>query len=552
MITSNINVNRVCPVATFKTKKNNQQTGFKGNISEKQNEGMTQEQETWLAVGLAVLVSLAIGVIAWACSKGKKRNETRRPQINSESPKSTTKLEKDKNGFLLMPLSKVRKYSKPELELTQMVKNGGTETIKFSENVNTLNKSLNMEQPLLCEDNPNWNLVKKMPVNFSSFELNEVMTIIPYSIGKFHNDRVNPIKQQRYYSEHDSRGIFKKYKECWQDYETEKKKDEMIAKVDEQAIANRKQFFKTYIKERSKYIENDNNLDKLRQKLLQNGKQLPTEDVLDAEMLRMDILTNQAGAFLYSEDGMEQNLSYRQKMTSLVFLINSYFSAKMLETFEPQKKEEELREDEKAYFNEIKEFGKQESTKLNTNIRQQVEQILQNKNTEKKHKEEYDISKDKRNLIFLYYWQNIPVWSINFSLSSFEKDITDNLFSKITLLDIFSENLQNKYQDIYYTDKDGETDTIKIKGKDKKITVYAKPSKDFIKKDLLSNMLNFYETKCDLMELNQKAKIMETDSKKKQEYDKLQKEIEDLTKDINNIKKDIQYQLTYLLEDNKK
>ena len=72
---TNISVNRACPVYTFKIQKNNQQTSFKGNVSEKQNQSMTQEQETWLAVGLAVLVSLAIGVIAWACSKGKKTSE---------------------------------------------------------------------------------------------------------------------------------------------------------------------------------------------------------------------------------------------------------------------------------------------------------------------------------------------------------------------------------------------------------------------------------------------------------------------------------------------
>ena len=40
MMINNIQGNRTYPVATFKTKNNNQQTSFKGNISENQNQGM--------------------------------------------------------------------------------------------------------------------------------------------------------------------------------------------------------------------------------------------------------------------------------------------------------------------------------------------------------------------------------------------------------------------------------------------------------------------------------------------------------------------------------
>ena len=75
MIITNLQGMRACLHSSLKTKRNNQQS-FKSNVVVKtQNQGMTQEQKTWLAVGLAVLVSLAIGVIAWACSKGKKTSE---------------------------------------------------------------------------------------------------------------------------------------------------------------------------------------------------------------------------------------------------------------------------------------------------------------------------------------------------------------------------------------------------------------------------------------------------------------------------------------------
>ncbi|UKI41974.1 MAG: hypothetical protein L6V95_02910 [Candidatus Melainabacteria bacterium] len=73
MMINNIQGNRAYSVATFKTKNNNQQPSFKGNVSENQNQGMTQEQKTWLAVGLITLGVLAIGLIVWACSKGKKK-----------------------------------------------------------------------------------------------------------------------------------------------------------------------------------------------------------------------------------------------------------------------------------------------------------------------------------------------------------------------------------------------------------------------------------------------------------------------------------------------
>ena len=50
MIT-NLQGMRACLHSSLKTKNNNKPS-FKGNISEKQNQGMTQEQETWLGVGL--------------------------------------------------------------------------------------------------------------------------------------------------------------------------------------------------------------------------------------------------------------------------------------------------------------------------------------------------------------------------------------------------------------------------------------------------------------------------------------------------------------------
>ena len=73
MIITNIQGMRACPHSFLKTKRNTQPS-FKSNVIAKaQNQGMTNEQKTWLAVGLTTLGALAIGLIVWACSKGKKK-----------------------------------------------------------------------------------------------------------------------------------------------------------------------------------------------------------------------------------------------------------------------------------------------------------------------------------------------------------------------------------------------------------------------------------------------------------------------------------------------
>lgn len=51
MIISNFQGMRACPHSSLKIK-NNQQPSFKSNVVKTQNQGMTNEQKTWLGVGL--------------------------------------------------------------------------------------------------------------------------------------------------------------------------------------------------------------------------------------------------------------------------------------------------------------------------------------------------------------------------------------------------------------------------------------------------------------------------------------------------------------------
>ena len=61
MIT-NLQGMRACPHSFLKTKRNTQPS-FKSNvITKKQNQSMTQEQKTWLGVGLTTLAAIAIGI----------------------------------------------------------------------------------------------------------------------------------------------------------------------------------------------------------------------------------------------------------------------------------------------------------------------------------------------------------------------------------------------------------------------------------------------------------------------------------------------------------
>lgn len=525
----NIQGSMACSVSTLKI---NKQKGFKGKealpSSKDKENTMTKEQKTWLGVGLTAIGAVLIGIIVWVCSKNKKKpSKIIEETIKTPEPKS---LPCDKNGFALMPLSKVRTYKKPDLPLTKMIENGGTSHIKFSKNVNDLNRTLKMEQPLLYKDNPNWENVKKMPQNFSNFELNEVMTIVPYSIGKFHNDRITPIKQQRYYSEKDSRSIFKKYRECYQfSREIESKKDEIFAKVDEQALKNRKQFFVNYIKERSKYIDNNNQLDILRQNLLKNEN--PSEDVIDAELLRMDVITNQAASFLYSEDGLEQNLNTREKLESIIYLIDSYFSSKMLEEFKPQKAEKDLSENEKNYFKEINKYGAEQSKELKEQIIEKVnscrDYVTGVKNIPEKYKENYDSFKDNRNLVFLNYWQ------VNKNGFSPKEKIDNHFYSKINLLDVMSNNMQEKYYDKFYdakTKDNVEEDERSLFSKNKK-------------KDRIFSIMN------DLEYLNLRLIRLVIKDKNMDNEEKYEKEKEKIKNNINENKKQLQKNLSYILDD---
>ncbi len=178
MMINNIQGNRTYPVATFKTKKNNQQTSFEGNISENQNQGMTQEQKTWLAVGLTTVAAIAIGLMVWACSKGKK---------TSEVSKTIDKTQLN-----------------PQEQVKDLEKNMQKHFINVS----------------LKQYNPKWDMVKVVPnvaAPFESqneFQLYEMKILVPQLLGR----REQLMKNGKEISKSDERETFVEYLKLRSEY----------------------------------------------------------------------------------------------------------------------------------------------------------------------------------------------------------------------------------------------------------------------------------------------------------------------------------------------
>lgn len=372
MITSNISVNRACPVYTYKIKKNNQQTSFKGNVSEKQNQGMTQEQKTWLAVGLTTVAAIAIGLIVWACSKGKKK-----PTKNVQKTEETHIVQPIEQKKTLKEILKGRnKWYYNELDILKpryktvekMLENGGTKTIKFSKDVMDLNKKV---QPHFIDMwfkqyNPDWEKVKVVPNVLADFEsqndfsLYEQMVLVPQLLGykeQWEADKTMEAAPDNLYvhETHHGKGNYR-IDEYEREYtpEVKQKIKDIYSQLFEKT--SEKEIFIKYLKIRSEYFDKGKDFDVVRSEVLKN----PSDDVVDAETLRLHMLANYTKEFLYSDESVEEP----HNMLNFVYpLLIANYTAKMLEDFKPKK--ENLSENEKKYFEYMNKLGKFWHEKLN-------------------------------------------------------------------------------------------------------------------------------------------------------------------------------------------
>ena len=107
-------------------------------------------------------------------------------------------------------------------------------------------------------------------------------------------------------------------------------------------------FLKMYLMERAKHCDSSNRLERIRKAVYEN----PTEDVLDAEILRLSILQNNIHQFLYID---KQNEEPRDMLKMVRYQARANFAAKMLEEFQPQGY---VSGEQKEYFEEMRDFGR--------------------------------------------------------------------------------------------------------------------------------------------------------------------------------------------------
>ncbi len=107
-------------------------------------------------------------------------------------------------------------------------------------------------------------------------------------------------------------------------------------------------FLKMYLMERAKHCDSSNRLERIRKAVYEN----PTEDVLDAEILRLSVLQNNIHQFMYTD---KQNEEPRDMLKMVRYQARANFAAKMLEEFQPQGY---VSGEQKEYFEEMRDFGR--------------------------------------------------------------------------------------------------------------------------------------------------------------------------------------------------
>ena len=322
MMITNIQGMRACPHSSLKTKK---EQSFKGKTITRpleNNQSMTQEQKTWVAVGLTTFIALAIGLIVWAYSKKTKTSET----------------------------SKTKQLN-PQEQVKELEQNMQKHFINVS----------------LKQYNPKWEMVKVVPNVLAPFEaqnefqLYEMKTLVPQLLGRKQQLYIDKLlSSTNLYELHDChdgnqearlvKGI--EYKEHYNDKPNGEKGLPTLEK-EAQDYANEnakiKETFVEYLKLRSEYFNKDNEFDVVRSEVLKD----PSEDVVDAETLRLHLLANNTRQFLYSDESVEEPHEM-VKFVRPLLIGNS--TAKLLEEFKPKK--ENLSENEKKYFEYMNKLGK--------------------------------------------------------------------------------------------------------------------------------------------------------------------------------------------------
>ena len=209
--------------------------------------------------------------------------------------------------------------------------------------------------------NPDWEKVKVVPNVLADFEsqndfsLYEQMVLVPQLLGykeQWEADKTMEAAPDNLYvhETHHGKGNYRidEYEREYTPEVNQKIKDiysQLFEKTSE------KEIFIKYLKIRSEYFDKDNKFDVVRSEVLKN----PSDDVVDAETLRLHMLANYTKEFLYSDESVEEP----HNMLNFVYpLLIANYSAKMLEDFKPKKAQKDMTENEKKYFEYMNKLGK--------------------------------------------------------------------------------------------------------------------------------------------------------------------------------------------------
>lgn len=204
-------------------------------------------------------------------------------------------------------------------------------------------------------------------------------------------------------------------------------------------------FLKMYLMERAKHCDTSNRLERIRKAVYEN----PTEDVLDAEILRLSILQNNIHQFLYTD---KHNEEPRDMLKMVRYQARANFAAKMLEEFQPQRPYSQTSRAEDEYFEEMRNFGRDWHSKTQEWYRGSINYMKKLVTGEERQTTGYYASG-------LFYFPKLFGTGVDGTKHSYKNAVPD----KTMLTDVLSTGAKSKWDNSMEDDDDEEKIGLKTR-----------------------------------------------------------------------------------------
>ena len=189
-------------------------------------------------------------------------------------------------------------------------------------------------------------------------------------------------------------------------------------------------FLKMYLKERAKHCDSSNRLERIRKAVYEN----PTEDVLDAEILRLSVLQNNIHQFMYTD---KQNEEPRDMLKMVRYQARANFAAKMLSEFQPQRPYSQTSRAEDEYFEQMRDFGKSWHDKTKSDYKGSINYMKRLVTGEERQTTGYYASG-------LFYWPKYFGTGVDGTTHSYKNAVPD----KTKLSDVLSNGTKSKWDNV--------------------------------------------------------------------------------------------------------